>query len=159
MCPISKLSGHLAAILFVDDTDILHVDLRGDQTVHEAHSALQESIYNWGQLLIATGGAFKPPKCFFHLLSFVWSSEGKWSYANNEDNEEYDISVPMPNGSHAPIEHLSVDTAKETLGVFSCPSGKAKGQIKAMQTKAQEWIDRAKEGKLRRRDVWFLLKH
>ena len=159
VCPISNLSGHLAAILFVDDTDILHIDLRGNQTVHEAHSALQESIYNWGQLLIATGGAFKPPKCFFHLLSFVWSSEGKWSYANNEDNDEYEISVPMPNGSYAPIEHLSVDTAKETLGVFSCPSGKAKGQIKAMQTKAQEWIDRAKEGKLRRRDVWFLLEH
>ncbi len=65
----------------------------------------------------------------------------------------------MPNGPYAPIKHLSVDTAKETLGVFSCPSGKAKGQIMAMQTKAQEWIDRAKEGKLRRRDVWFLLDH
>ena len=150
VCPISNLSGHLAAILFVDDTDILHIDLRGNQTVHEAHSALQESIYNWGQLLIATGGAFKPPKCFFHLLSFVWSSEGKWSYANNEDNDEYGISVPISNGSYAPIAHLSVDTAKETLGVLSCPSGKAIGQIKAMQTKAQEWIDRAKEGKLRR---------
>ena len=40
VCPISNLSGHLAAILFVDDTDILHIDLRGNQTVHEAHSAL-----------------------------------------------------------------------------------------------------------------------
>ena len=28
-----------------------------------------------------------------------------------------------------------------------------------MQTKAQEWIDRAKEGKSRRQDVWFLLEH
>ena len=121
--------------------------------------ALQESIYNWGRLLIATGGAFKPPKCIFHLLSFDWSREGKWRYAQNEDNTDYDISVPMPDGSYAPIAHLSVDTAKETLGVFSCPSGKGQGQIAAMKTKAQEWIDRAKEGKLRRQDIWFLLKH
>ena len=28
VCPISNLSGHLAAILFMDDTDIVHVDLR-----------------------------------------------------------------------------------------------------------------------------------
>ena len=46
MCPISNLTGHLAAILFVDDTNILHMDLRSNQTAHEAHSALQESISN-----------------------------------------------------------------------------------------------------------------
>ena len=65
----------------------------------------------------------------------------------------------MPDGSMVPIKHLSVDEARETLGVFTCPSGKAKEQIKAMQTKAQKWLDRAKEGTLKRRDVWFLLDH
>jgi hypothetical protein len=40
VCPISDLSGHLAAILFVDDTDILHLDLRKDETLSEAHEAL-----------------------------------------------------------------------------------------------------------------------
>ena len=68
-CPISNLQGHLAAILFVDDSDIVHIDLRENQTTEEAHALLQESIYNWGQLLIATGGAFKPPKCFYYLIS------------------------------------------------------------------------------------------
>ena len=65
----------------------------------------------------------------------------------------------MPDGTQVPIVHLSADTAKETLGVYSCPSGKAEAQINSMQTKAQGWIDRAKEGKLRRRDVWFLMDH
>jgi len=67
------------------------------------------------------------------------------------------IAVPMPDGRSVPIEHLSVDAAHETLGVFTCPSGKANEQIKSMQQKAQDWLDRAKEGKLRRRDVWSLL--
>jgi len=159
VCPISRTSGHLAAILFMDDTDIIHVDLRENQSVEEAHASLQESIYNWGQLLMATGGAFKPPKCFFHLISFVWKGSGQWAYAQNEQREELEIAVPMPDGSMVPIKHLSVDTAKETLGVYTCPSGKAKAQIKAMQQKAQDWIDRAKEGKMRRRDIRFLLGH
>ena len=160
MCPISWTSGHLATILFVHDTDILHINLGSNQTVNETHEALQASIYNWGQLLIASGGAFKPAKCFFYLISFVWSGSGNWAYVNNEGNEELALHVPMPGGSRVPIKHLSVDTAKETLGVFSCPSGKAGTQIKFMQDKAQSWVDRAKEGgKLRRRDVWFLLDH
>ena len=69
------------------------------------------------------------------------------------------MAVPMPDGSMAPIEHLSVDTGKETLGVYTCPSGKSTEQIKSMQKKAQDWIDRAKEGKMRRRDIWFLMDH
>ena len=57
--------------------------------------------------------------------------------------------MSMPDGIMVPIEHLSVDTAKEILGVYTCPSGKVKAQIKAMQQKTQDWIDRAKEGKMR----------
>ncbi|MEJ2137350.1 MAG: hypothetical protein P8X86_19155, partial [Desulfofustis sp.] len=75
VCPISDLTGHLAAILFVDDTDILHIDLRANESVLEAHAALQESIHSWGQLLMASGGAFKPVKCFYHLISFEWRSD------------------------------------------------------------------------------------
>ena len=102
------MSGHLTAILFVDDTDILHINLNKDETVHEAHEALQASVHNWGKLLIGTGGAFKPIKCFFHLISFVWKASGKWAYADNEANEELDIFVPLPDGTMATIEHLLV---------------------------------------------------
>ena len=58
VCPISNLSGHLTAILFVDDTDILHINLNKDETVHEAHDALQTSVHNLGKLIIGIGGAF-----------------------------------------------------------------------------------------------------
>ena len=74
VCPILNLAGSLAAILFVNDTDILHINLNTDQSVEEAHMVLQESIYNWGQLLLTTGGASKPPKCFYYLLSFEWQN-------------------------------------------------------------------------------------
>lgn len=128
-----------------------------DEIALKAHTALQDSIENWGRLLISTGGAFKPIKCFYHLLSFCWLPDGRWAYKANEETEAFDLRVPMTDGSFVPIEHLSVDTGNETLGFFSCPSGKACWQLDYMRDKAQKWFGRAKEGRLRQWDVWFLL--
>ena len=99
MCPVSNLTGHLAALLFVDDTDLIHINLKAEKNVKVAHQAMQDSISNWGQLLIASGGEFKPPKCFYHLISFCWNTYRSWTYENNEDVEDFNISFPMPDGS------------------------------------------------------------
>ena len=40
-----------------------------------------------------------------------------------EEDERFDIAVPMPNGEMVYIEHASVDTAKETLGDYTLPNG------------------------------------
>ena len=88
---------------------------------------------------------------------FKWNSNGKWAYADNEANKELDISVPMPDGTKTPIKHLSVSKGKNILGVFTCPTGSSSDQLKLMKEKTQNLIDRAKEGKLSRHDVWFLL--
>ena len=40
----------------MDDTDLAHVDMRTGESFLEAHSRLQESVINWGSLLIATSG-------------------------------------------------------------------------------------------------------
>jgi hypothetical protein len=61
--------------------------------------------------------------------------------------------VPLPDGSTAVINHLRITEAKETLGVFSSPDGGSKETIMVMQEKAQEWVDKAQEGSLRRRDI------
>ena len=52
VCPISNLTGHLAALLFVDDTDLIHINLKAKETVTVAHQAMQDSILNWVQLII-----------------------------------------------------------------------------------------------------------
>ena len=41
----------------------------------------------------------------------------------------------MPDGSLLDIEHLSVDIVKETLGVFTCPSGDMLAQLLSMLQK------------------------
>ena len=157
ICPISIRKGHLAAILSVDDTDLIHIDMNQDQSVHEAHAAMKESIVNWGRLLIAAGLSLKPIKFFYHMILFVWSSDSRWKYESNEEDEELNIHVPMPYGSSVTIEHVAVGKSKETLGVHTFMSGGNKGALKAMQDKAQGWVDKAKNWKLNRRSVWFLL--
>jgi hypothetical protein len=75
-CPISNKTFHLAGTLFVDDTDLEHLDLNKSESIMESHTALQESIINWGCLLLATGEALKPAKCFYHMISFSWKPDG-----------------------------------------------------------------------------------
>jgi hypothetical protein len=61
-CPISHLSANILAILYVDNTDLLHINFDTDETVNDAHAVIQKSVNSWGNLLIATGGALKPKK-------------------------------------------------------------------------------------------------
>jgi hypothetical protein len=70
VCPITKLLSHLSAILYVDDTDILHINMEKDKSVAEVHASIQTSISNWGNLLIATNGALQPAKCFYSVIPF-----------------------------------------------------------------------------------------
>ena len=157
VCPISKLKFVLAAVLFVDDCDLIHIDMVNDESVLQTFDKMQASINSWGRLLIATGGSYKPDKCFYHLLSFQWDRNGKWRYVSNHEVDDYEMMVPMPDGSVAKIDHLPVTQARETLGVWSSPDGNAKETLAKMKEKGQEWIDSAKEGHLLRRDVWFLV--
>ena len=131
-CPISGKLKKIAGVLYVDDNDLLHLNLDEEETVIEAHAALCASVACWSQLLVATGGSLKPDKCFFHLISYVWDRNGQWHYEANEAIEEFGVSVYLPDGEQAPIKHLSLDTPKVTLGVSSCPSGAAAGALVRM---------------------------
>ncbi len=73
---ILLVRNNLVAVLFIDDIDVIHLDMTRQESAVEALHGLQESFYNWGKLLIATGGSLKLSKCFFHLVSFSWKPDG-----------------------------------------------------------------------------------
>ena len=156
-CPITGTPLHLVGTLFVDDTDLEHFDMTKQQTVMEVHEDFQGSLLNWGKLLLATGRALKPAKCFYHLISFAWRADGTWQYAANEGREDLGITVPLEDGSLAAIEHLSVSTPTKTLGQMTCPTGSGEGAIAQMREKASAWVDKAKASKLNKRILTFLL--
>ena len=70
---------------------------------------------------------------------------------------DFNISVPMLDGSQVKIEHAAVDMAKETLGIWISPVGDSKAALENMQNKADECIAREKVGTLSRSNVCFLL--
>jgi hypothetical protein len=71
IAPISSQQGHLIGGLFVDDTNLFHLEMHRNETVFQAHLKFQDSIINSGKLLIATGGTLKPPKCSYSLSYLV----------------------------------------------------------------------------------------
>jgi hypothetical protein len=131
-CPITKKEMNLVGMLFVDDTDLEHFNITKNEMETEAHEEMQSSILNWGQILIATGGALKPAKCFYHLISFSWKPDGSWIYNQNEMKPMLSIMVPLLDGSHAPIKHLAVTVPTKTLGSMTCPTGCSDGAITQM---------------------------
>jgi hypothetical protein len=143
VCPITKLGKHLLGILFVDDTDLLHIDLTNNETIDEVHMTIQVSVNSWGNLLIATGGALQPSKYFYSITSFDWIN-GVWIYASNADKEEFGVTVPHPGGGKAGIGHKAVSHAKKTLGMMTSPDRDSWAAIVMIQEKAQQWMN----------DVW-----
>ena len=54
-----------------------------DESSTDAYLALHQNIDSWGGLLVAAGGAFKPEKCFAHLVSYGRRPSGDWFYEVN----------------------------------------------------------------------------
>ncbi len=128
LCPITKLQQHLSAILYVDNTDILHIYLTKDKSIDDIHVSIQESVNSWGNLLIATGGVLQPSKCFYSITSFKWTN-GEWKYANNLVRDKLGMSVTLLGGGKAAISHKGVNHAEKALGAMTSPDGNSAASI------------------------------
>lgn len=145
----------LALILFlgemyVDDTDLI-VTKHTYRTAFDVQLDAQASVDAWGKLLISTGGALNPEKCYWYMVDYVWV-DGEANYA---PKVEWDLLIPMPDGSKQPINQLDVHDAQKMLGVWSCPSGKDKKHLdENIVKKYKTWIDRSKNGHLPAKLNW-----
>ena len=142
------------AILFVDDTDLLHLDMAREETVSEAVDTIQESVTNWGKLLIATGGALKPIKCFSYLILIDWDKQGRWAYTNYENVEEAMLRVPMLDGIESTTDSLAYSVVKETLRVCTSLDGSGMASVKKMREKVEKWLKSAAGGNWNQRMFW-----
>jgi hypothetical protein len=70
---------------FVDDTDICQIGQDEFTTGEKVATQRQGAIGCLGGGMRATGGAIVPEKSVWSLIDFVWT-EGKWSYASEEES-------------------------------------------------------------------------
>ena len=156
---MSLIQCSLLAILYVDNTDLLHINMDAEELIDNVHTAIQIAIANWGKLLIATGGSLKPEKCFYHLIDFTWTRKGGWQYIAHHEDEGAAMFIPLPDGTMAPISHLAVNDAQKTLEVVTCPSGNSAGSLCQMKEKATKWFNSVTAGRLHRQMMWFSVNH
>jgi len=60
----------LTAVMYVDDTDLLHLAPSQDSSDEELIYMVQESANVWRELAQATGGVPRQPKCSSYFLSY-----------------------------------------------------------------------------------------
>ena len=91
----------LAAVMYVDDTDLIHWSRSLVCTPEELIAAAQTATYAWGGLAIATGAAMKPEKCYAYFLSF-WFDKGRAKLRTRNALPTPSSLITMPDGSIAP---------------------------------------------------------
>ena len=68
--PFTSVLLVLAALIFVDDTDLLTMDKYGDPTITRVVHDMQHGVDTWEGGLIVSGGALKPSKCKAQMVGF-----------------------------------------------------------------------------------------
>lgn len=141
--PITRAIIHSMGALFVDDTDLYKWGERL-MSSEDVWEELQHETTVWGQLLIATGGAFKPEKCFWYMLDYE-CVDGTWDYT---ELVPFELVIPLPDGSFQTIQQEDVHQSKKTLGIWDCPAGGNAEHLDVVGKKMETWVSRMKNGHL-----------
>jgi hypothetical protein len=162
----------LAAILYVDDTNMIHATPSVSATAQELISHTQDATNTWGGLAIATGAALKPENCFAYILNYKFINGrtvmgGMRSLPNpsamilqNEGTPlPSHLTVPLPDGTCAPIPTIPNTTTSLTLGIWHAPSSRGTKHMKEMCSKGHNWVDRLRSRSLPHSEAWISFTH
>jgi hypothetical protein len=97
---------HQAAVMYVDDTDLLHGSSRPSCSPSKLVAVAQTTIFARGSLAIATGAAMKPDKCYAYFLSY-WYNHGQAKLRTVKALPESIAPITLPLGKITP-SHLRV---------------------------------------------------
>jgi hypothetical protein len=144
LSPISGAAIDFLGEIYVDDTDLIvtHPDLETSAAVLES---LRSSAEAWSSGLNSTGGAINPDKSRWILASYEWTN-GIWGY---RPQPEVTMTIPLPDGSRAPISNGQVTAAEKSLGVWSSINGDDSKHIAENVTgKAKNWVHKMRNAHL-----------
>ena len=151
LSPIGNDEIVMAAFGFVDDMDYVQT-ADDNEDMEETLNKAQKGMDLWESLLRTSGGAIETSltKTDWVKIDFQWNN-GKWK--NAPKNEDDKIRVRNYTGETVEVIQLSVDDARETLGVMQTPSGSEKAQVNKLTTKIDKWADNVMSSGLRSEDA------
>ena len=81
------------------------------------------------------------------MVDYEWQDDGSWDFSKLIDTLP-PITVPLADGTDATIDHLPVEEARKTLGIWTNPAGTCDKQLDAITSALQTWSDRLTVGRL-----------
>lgn len=152
--PISKTSQQIVALAYVDDTDLIIMDLNDQQiTGDKIMERMQQAIEAWEGGLKATGGSIVPSKSWVFPIDFTFNTKGEWRY---KSTHEIDTSFTVRDDQDRvqQLRQLEPNVGMETLGVFLAPDGTNTEAVKQLTKKTKEWKALIKAGHLKKELAW-----
>ncbi|KAL7502290.1 hypothetical protein ACHAXN_001984 [Cyclotella atomus] len=147
----------LAAIIYVDDTDLLHWGEFYGISDTTFLSRIQRAINDWGKLLQATGGSIKRAKSFYYVMSWKFI-KGKPTLKSIPELHADQLTIPQPDGTSVPIPACPNDHSAKTLGTWNNPLNDGVAPLAALREKGLEWVDQLEARPLERSLTWLSLK-
>ena len=157
----------LCAVMYVDDTDLLHWPRDGCDSSEDLIEHVQRATTDWGNLTQASGGILKPEKCSVYLLDYKYV-RGRAKMKSLRDLPEplsyitdgdrllpSHIQVPQPEGPPVPIVTYDVTTSSKMLGTHWSPAGTSATHVEHMVQKGLDWVDLLRTKPLLSRDAWL----
>jgi hypothetical protein len=95
---ISGFCFSIAAIMYVDDTDLLTWARTTCMSDEEFLHQVQKAVTDWSMLVIATGGALRPEKCFWYWIAYRFCN-GVPYYRSLKELPKTPLLVPVRDGS------------------------------------------------------------
>jgi hypothetical protein len=105
---------------------------------------MQAAVNAWHGGLRASGGALKPDKCSWCLVSFYWE-RGLWFYAS-KTSQPGTLTIPVPNGNPVTITRHEPSEAIKVVGVMQALDGNMMAQVDILQAKANKWGEQIQDG-------------
>lgn len=154
---ISRRTFYLAAILYVDDANLLEV---ADPSITDEAfiRQVQDAVYDWGKLAQALGGYLKQKKSFSYFCAFKFT-QGVAKLRKLREWKNTRIVIPQPNGDDVPIDILDPSDSREKLGVWTNPAGIWKKQREEMKDKGLDWTVALRSNHIPPRLAWNYLDH
>ncbi len=143
----------LAAVLYVDDSDLFHMAIRMPSD-KEFLQLVQSATNNWAGLVHVTGGSLKPQKCFWYMLGWVWKN-GKARLKNLYELPQNPLYIPQQDGTKVPICLKAISDPEKKLGVYTCPTVNFSYHVAHILTTGLEYAERLGTQRLLVRDTWM----
>ena len=151
--PMSRVILSLAALIFVDDTD-LYVFNSGTDSTEEIARKAQRLLDVWHEILKFTGGDLKLSKCYWTLQDYQWN-QGQCKVITTNTHKLHIVE----DGVRKEVPHLQANKTRVLVGVPINLCHEEAQIVTMFKEKSQIYIDRLAASKLRPGDIMFGYQH